>query len=1260
MGVSHTAPSGNEDHVPSLMPVSATFSQNVSAASVQSNSFIVRGEKQARYGGSYSVTSNRIVFRPYAAYRPGDRVTADMGSSITSTVPENLAPYQLLFIARAQGCGNGRFAYSTNTFLSTTNLRAMVAGDLDGDGDEDLVVAGTGSNRVYLNAGSGLFTTNSAFGATNGAGLALGDLDGDGDLDVVAADDLAGAVHLNDGTGTFTPGSSLGSGGRGVAVGDIDGDGDLDVIVAASGPNRVYLNNGSGSLSAGGTYGTTNNTGVAMADLDGDGDLDAFVTRLGPNMVFRNNGSGVFTTNALLGRTNFTGVALGDLDGDGDADAFVSSTQTNRVFLNAGNASFTTNAALGRTNCRSVALGDMDGDGDLDALVGCLNPASVYLNNGTATFTTNTLVGPTNILSVALGDLDNDGDLDAALGPNGPALVLRNDASCFLVTNTSPADSATGAPRNDDITIQFSAAQSNATVTARSFKAWARLSGIHTGTYTHLTSEVSLQPTTPFLPGEEVVVMLNANAKAADGRPLKPHVADFHVAVADCPSDGAVYGAGYSGYGKPTVCFGARIAELTGDGYLDVIQVMSFNSNHLLYVNSGHGTFTTNVLNFGSDANDVDVGDVNGDNKPDMVIANYGQLTQVYTNSGTGTFGLLQSLGPAAINFGVRLGDLDGDGDLDAFRTGFGADAQVYFNTGNGTFVTNQTITLTNGFSVDLGDVDADGDLDAFMCRVLTNTAVVLLNNGSGLFTTNQQLGAADNVHGHLGDLDADGDLDALVTVGNGPDRVYLNYGNGTFYTNQLLSPLNNDGIALGDLDGDGDLDACISSLTNQNFIYLNNGDGFFTTNDTLASGPARVAELGDLDADGDLDAFLVTTGTLASAVWFNEPPAPNVTPVFLAPGSPSVTANPSPSQNNVGDNLDLATAGNAALMVDRCGFGDLGQVYFNYDASNLHVGAHGLDLGGSSNALALFLGLNTLTNNVTNLLLQTGDPKALDRAQNLRFNPGIDLAIVVGDEYGDTNAASFNLGSGEDVGQGVFHVYPASFAVVTNARVSQFDGTGTTPTASADDDADRVTDRWEVSIPWSALGATDSAGVTSLYVSGVIMTSTNGNSRYLSSNFIGTNATRSGRGDYSGNFAYATVTVFGVQLVLPSRDSDGDGMPNGFELGYGLNPTNASDAASDGDGDGQNNTDEYVGGTIPNDGTSYFDVDRTVFSPARIQFDALTGRVYDVFFKTNLTDGTGWQAYSTNIVGTNGTISVTDTNTASVRHFRVRVKMAP
>ncbi len=87
--------------------------------------------------------------------------------------------------------------------------RDLELGDVDGDGDVDMVCANHGSNRLYLNDGTGVFS-DATLGAwpltadlTNA--IALGDVDADGDLDVIEArQHQAPELHLNDGTGVFT------------------------------------------------------------------------------------------------------------------------------------------------------------------------------------------------------------------------------------------------------------------------------------------------------------------------------------------------------------------------------------------------------------------------------------------------------------------------------------------------------------------------------------------------------------------------------------------------------------------------------------------------------------------------------------------------------------------------------------------------------------------------------------------------------------------------------------------------------------------------------------------------------------------------------------------------------------------------------------------------------------------------------------------------------------------------------------------------
>ena len=92
---------------------------------------------------------------------------------------------------------------------------AAILGDVDGDGDLDLV-AGNASgeaNRVYINDGAGSFTE-------------------------------ANRVYVNDGAGNFTDsGQSLGSSlTQSVTLGDVDGDGDLDLVAGNINTSRVYIN----------------------------------------------------------------------------------------------------------------------------------------------------------------------------------------------------------------------------------------------------------------------------------------------------------------------------------------------------------------------------------------------------------------------------------------------------------------------------------------------------------------------------------------------------------------------------------------------------------------------------------------------------------------------------------------------------------------------------------------------------------------------------------------------------------------------------------------------------------------------------------------------------------------------------------------------------------------------------------------------------------------------------------------------------------
>ena len=223
--------------------------------------------------------------------------------------------------------------------------------------------------------------------------VASGDVDGDGDLDLVCANDgYAGTrLYINSGIGGFTDVTAaqvpfVPSYDEAIALGDVDGDGDADLVTVGGfigGENRLFTNDGNGGFAdATAQLGPPLHdltAAVAMADVDGDGDLDLVLGNYGSqDYLFRNDGAGVFTDVTALqlpiDMDLTTAVGLGDVDGDGDLDLIRGREAHATLYLNDGAGVFTDATATGMPAAGSrtgtVALADVDRDGDLDILGG--------------------------------------------------------------------------------------------------------------------------------------------------------------------------------------------------------------------------------------------------------------------------------------------------------------------------------------------------------------------------------------------------------------------------------------------------------------------------------------------------------------------------------------------------------------------------------------------------------------------------------------------------------------------------------------------------------------------------------------------------------------------------------------------------------------------------------------------------------------------------------------------------------------------------
>ena len=347
------------------------------------------------------------------------------------------------------------------------------------------------ANRPAFNFERSVFLEDAAETTANAS---IGDVDGDGDPDIVLAKGrhwpLRDLVLLNDGQGGFDQRHALGTEADRsytAALADLDGDGDLDMVVGNDRPDpkRVYFNDGHGRFEPAGTFGkpvwATRN--VTLADLDGDRRPDIVVAnRGGPdnlseNLICRNDGHGRFPGCTVLSADSATTIAAADIDGNGSIDLIVPHRDRGQsyLFLNDGAGRFADRQPIGPpdVSTRAVATGDLDGDGLPDLVMGdeLRGGAFVYLNQGLGKFSDPVAVSADkdNVFAIAVADLDQDGTLDVVLGNDStPSMTLINhgDGRSFSATRIGDGDGSVYGLAIGDVTADgcpdIVAARSNA------------------------------------------------------------------------------------------------------------------------------------------------------------------------------------------------------------------------------------------------------------------------------------------------------------------------------------------------------------------------------------------------------------------------------------------------------------------------------------------------------------------------------------------------------------------------------------------------------------------------------------------------------------------------------------------------------------------------------------------------------------------------------------------------------------------------------
>jgi hypothetical protein len=288
------------------------------------------------------------------------------------------------------------------------------------------------------------------------------------------------------------------------------------------------------------------------------------------------------------------------------------------------------------------------------------------------------------------------------------------------------------------------------------------------------------------------------------------------------------------------------VADVNGDGKLDIVTgndpgdgaAFGEKASISVLLGDGEGHFPTVQTYSGFSfvtPTSIAVSDVNGDGRPDIILAGYGPSVDVMMNVGVGaTQWPVQSYNPAGVDstgapIMVAAGDVNGDAKPDIVLT-WGTQVEALLNTGTGTFVATQPYDVgADPLSVTLGDVNGDGNLDIVTANayyppgsgVPLGTVSVLLGHGDGTFGATQTyaIGGEPNSIA-LGDFNEDGKLD-IVTTGSEMDML-LNNGDGTFGAYQKVGPAGSS-VVVADFNNDGLLDiAQIDGLGTSVDVLLN------------------------------------------------------------------------------------------------------------------------------------------------------------------------------------------------------------------------------------------------------------------------------------------------------------------------------------------------------------------------------------------------------------------------------------------------------
>ena len=796
-------------------------------------------------------------------------------------------------------CSVGSISLSRVDIATGTGPDDVAIGDIDGDGKADLVITygsySTSVVSVFRNTSSvGSIGFAARVDFATGIGprrVMISDIDGDGKGDLAVS--ISGAVSVYRNTSTigsvnFAANVDFPVGGvYGLAMGDIDGDGKEDIAVTNYGTNTVsVLRNTStiGSVNFAPNVDFATGAGayvLALGDIDGDGKPDLAVTNHNDYTI------SVFLNTSVSGTINFSakedyaagmwpdGIAIGDIDGDGYPDMVVTSSGSSTVSVIRNNPLSSLSTPI--TGSTTITM--------------CSGSGTTTLSDATATGVW--ISSNTSVATVSAGGI--------VTGVGGGSTIISYIVVSAMATTTV---TVTGQPIITTVSPMMGYPASAVTITGTGFSTTPANNIVYFGATRATVTSASATSLSVNVPTGATYMPVTVHYS---GCPLTGFSQYSFLPT----YDNSAYIPGSVSF-DPKVDFtgGAYyvvIGDIDGDGKADLVAITGYNTVSVFRNTSSSGSITAGSFaprvdfTTGNWAQAIAIGDIDGDGKPDLAVTNESDYTvSVLRNTstiGSVTFASKVDFTTGTYPMGVAIGDIDGDGKADLVVANQSSNTvSVLHNISTaGTVNFAPKVDFATGshpYGIAIGDIDGDGKPDVAVTNYYSSSTSVLRNTStSGYVNFATRVDITTGLYPisiAIGDIDGDGKADlAVANVNSNTVSVIRNTsvsGSVTFASNvDFTTGTNPYEVAIGDIDGDGKPDLTIANYgSNTVSVFRNTSiSGSITAGSfaakvdfTTGANPYGVA-IGDIDGDGKPDLAVTNRGSNTVSVLRNDPLAP-------------------------------------------------------------------------------------------------------------------------------------------------------------------------------------------------------------------------------------------------------------------------------------------------------------------------------------------------------------------------------------------------